>query len=126
MNKFLNNLGNNLTNLSQKKLIFLLFAISLFKTGLWYHPALWNMLEIAKNPFENIFEGEVSKYYLYSSWLSPYFAYLLNLTNKLSFFILHLVLALSFLTAFVFLIKKMVKFKYQKASLIIFFIFQFQ
>ena len=87
MNKFLNNLGNNLTNLSQKKLIFLLFAISLFKTGLWYHPALWNMLEIAKNPFENIFEGEVSKYYLYSSWLSPYFAYLLNLTNKLSFFI---------------------------------------
>ena len=123
MNKFLNNLGNNLTNLSQKKLIFLLFAISLFKTGLWYHPALWNMLEIAKNPFENIFEGEVSKYYLYSSWLSPYFAYLLNLTNKISFFILHLVLALSFLTAFVFLIKKMVKFKYQKASLIIFFIF---
>jgi hypothetical protein len=123
MNKFLNNLGNNLTNLSQKKLIFLLFVISLFKTGLWYHPALWNMLEIAKNPFENIFEGEVSKYYLYSSWLSPYFAYLLNLTNKLSFFILHLVLALSFLTAYVFLIKKMVKFKYQKASLIIFFIF---
>ena len=123
MNKFLNNLGNNLINLSQTKLIFLLFAISLFKTGLWYHPALWNMLEIAKNPFENIFEGEVSKYYLYSSWLSPYIAYLLNLTNKLSFFILHLVLALSFLTTFVFLIKKMVQLKYQKTSLIIFFIF---
>ena len=123
MSKFLNNLGNNLTNLSEKKLIFLLFAIALFKTGLWYYPGLWNMLEIAKNPFENVFGDEVGKYYLYSSWLSPYIAYLLNLTNKLSFFILHLLIALSFLIAFIFLIKKMVGKKYQKTSLIIFFIF---
>tara|TARA_B110000971_G_scaffold159359_1_gene162845 strand:+ start:1346 stop:2488 length:1143 start_codon:yes stop_codon:yes gene_type:complete len=123
MNKFLNHLGDYLINLNTKKLIFLLLAISFFKTGIWYHPALWNMLEIAKSPFENVFNEEVNKYYLYSSWLSPYMAHLLNLTTKLSFFLLHLVLAIFFVISFIFLIKKTVLKKNQKTSLIVFFVF---
>jgi len=123
MTKYLNQLGKYLINLDEKKLIFLLLLISFFKTGIWYHPALWNMLEIAKSPFENVFNEETNKYYLYSSWLSPYIAYLFNLTTKLSFFTLHLVIAISFLISFIFLIKKRVKKQYQKKSLIVFFIF---
>lgn len=123
MNKFLICLGDYLINLNQKKLIFLLIAISLFKTGIWYHPALWNMLEIAKNPFENVFGEEVKKYYLYSSWLSPFIANVFHLTSKVSFFIFHLTLSIFFWISVIFLIKKMVQKKYQKISLIIFFIF---
>ncbi len=123
MNKFFICLSNYITNLSFKKLAILLLIISLFKTGVWYHPALWNMLEIAKDPFNNVFGNEVNKYYLYSSWLSPFIAYLLNLNTKISFFIFHLFLAIFFLVIFIFLIKKFVNEKHQKKSLIIFFIF---
>ena len=123
MNKFLICVSDYITNLSFKKLAILLLIISLFKTGVWYHPALWNMLEVAKDPFNNVFGNEVNKYYLYSSWLSPFIAYLLNLNTKISFFIFHLLLAIFFLVIFIFLIKKFVNEKYQKKSLIIFFIF---
>ncbi len=70
MNKFFICLSNYITNLSFKKLAILLLIISLFKTGVWYHPALWNMLEIAKDPFNNVFGNEVNKYYLYKKLLT--------------------------------------------------------
>ena len=37
------------------KLILFLFIIMLFKTGLFYHPNLWYHLEVARNPYNNVF-----------------------------------------------------------------------
>ena len=104
MLSLLTSLTNFLENISQKKLIFLLLAISIVKTGIWYHPLLWHMLEIAKNPFENVFGNETHKYFLYSSWLGPFIGYMLNFTSKFSFFILHLLFSIFFLISFIFLI----------------------
>ena len=64
MNKFNNFFENYIFKLNIRNLLIILFLISLFKNGIWYHPALWNMLEIAKNPFENVFDSNINKYYL--------------------------------------------------------------
>ena len=123
MKNYLDFLGNYLIKINIKKLIFILLIISIFKNGFWYHPGLWNMLEIAKNPFANIFGEETNKYYLYSSWLSPYLSYLLNFNTKISFFLFHLFFSFSFLIYFFLLIKKFVNIKYWNRSIIVFFIF---
>ena len=123
MKNYLDFLSNYLITVSFKKIIFICLAISIFKNGFWYHPGLWNMLEISKNPFSNVFGEETNKYYLYSSWLSPYLGYLFNLNTKKTFFLLHLFFSFSFLTYFILLIKKFVQKKHWNISLIIFFIF---
>ncbi len=123
MDKFNNFFKIYIFKLNIKNILILLLLISLFKNGAWYHPALWNMLEIAKNPFENVFGSNINKYYLYSSWLSPYLAYLLGIKSKLYFFIFHLFLAILYLILTINLIKKNVKTENLKKSLIIFFIF---
>jgi len=123
MKKFGFYLGNYLLKSNLKKLILLLICISIFKNGFWYHPGLWNMLEIAKNPFFNVFGEEVNKYYLYSSWLSPFIAYLFKLNTKITFFFLHFFFSIVFFCLFILLIKKFVTKKYQRMSIIIFFIF---
>ena len=123
MSSLLTSLTNFLENISQKKLIFLLLAISIVKTGIWYHPLLWHMLEIAKNPFENVFGNEAHKYFLYSSWLGPFIGYMLNFTSKSSFFILHLLFSIFFLISFILLIKDRVEKNNQRTSIILFFVF---
>lgn len=123
MNKFNNFFTNFIIKLNTRNILILLLLISLFKNGIWYHPALWNMLEIAKNPFENVFGLETQKYYLYSSWLSPFFAYILGIKSKFYFFIFHLFLAALYLFLTIALIKKSIKTKNLKKSLIIFLIF---
>ena len=123
MDKFNNFFKTYIYNLNIKNILILLFLISLFKNGIWYHPALWNMLEIAKNPFENVFGVEINKYYLYSSWLSPYLAYLLGIQSKFYFFIFHLFVAVLYLFSSIYLIKKNIKKNNLKKSLIIFLIF---
>ena len=109
MKNYLDFLSNYLITVSFKKLIFICLAISILKNGFWYHPGLWNMLEISKNPFSNVFGEETNKYYLYSSWLSPYLGYLFNLNTKITFFLLHLFFSFCFLTYFILLIKKFVQ-----------------
>ena len=123
MDKFNNFFTNSILKLNTRNILILLFLISLFKNGIWYHPALWNMLEIAKNPFENVFGLETQKYYLYSSWLSPFFAYILGIKSKIYFFIFHLFLAILYLFLTITLIKKSIKTENLKKSLIIFLIF---
>ena len=123
MDKLTNFFTNNVFKLNVKNILVLLFVISIFKNGIWYHPALWNMLEIAKNPFENVFGSNFNKYYLYSSWLSPFLAYLLGIKSKIFFFIFHFFLAVSFLFLTINLIKKNVKKNNIKKSLILFLIF---
>ena len=71
MDYFSNFFTNYIYKLNYKYILILLLLISLFKNGIWYHPALWIMLEISKNPFENVFGLNEKKYYLYSSWLAP-------------------------------------------------------
>ena len=85
MDKFNNFFTNSILKLNTRNILIILFLISLFKNGIWYHPALWNMLEIAKNPFENVFGSSTEKYYLYSSWLSPFIAYILGIKSKIYF-----------------------------------------
>ena len=68
MDKFNNFFTNSILKLNTRNILIILFLISLFKNGIWYHPALWNMLEIAKNPFENVFGSSTEKYYLYRIW----------------------------------------------------------
>ena len=82
----INLLNNKIINLSKFKLLSIIILICLFKNGIWYHPALWNMLEIAKDPFGNVFIDQTQKYYLYSNWLGSYIAYLLNIESKISFY----------------------------------------
>ena len=106
MSSLLVSLTNFLENISQKKLIFLLLAISIVKTGIWYHPLLWHMLEIAKNPFENVFGDEAHKYFLYSSWLGPFIGYMLNFTSKFSFFFSTLIIFNIFFNFFYFFNKR--------------------
>ena len=81
------------------------------------------MLEIAKNPFENVFGSSTEKYYLYSSWLSPFIAYILGIKSKIYFFIFHLFLLNLYLFLTISLIKKSIKTENLKKSLIIFLIF---
>ncbi len=123
MNKLNNLFKKYIFKLNIRNTLILLFLISIFKNGIWYHPALWNMLEIAKNPFENVFDSNVNKYYLYSSWLSPYLAYLLGIKSKFYFFIFHLFISILYLFFSINLIKKNIKKKNFKKSLIIFLIF---
>ena len=62
------------------KFILILFSIMLFKTGIFYQPNLFVYLEVAKNPFENIFLNDESKHYFYTSYLGSLIS---GITSKL-------------------------------------------
>lgn len=119
----INLLNNKIINLSKFKLLSIIILICLFKNGIWYHPALWNMLEIAKDPFGNVFIDQTQKYYLYSNWLGSYIAYLLNIESKISFFLLHLIFAILFIFFTIKYIFEKSNKKFHNKSIILFFSF---
>ena len=50
------------------KFILILFSIMLFKTGIFYQPNLFEIyLEVAKNPYENVFLDKPSHQFAYTS-----------------------------------------------------------
>ena len=122
MEKKLVNLEQYLVGLTIKKLLLLFFLIILIKVGFWYHPALWKLLTISVNPFdENIYSNPYA-HYLYYNFLGGYLANLLNITSKLSFFLFHLFFSFLFVFLFVFLIFKNLNRRDAIYSLIIFLI----
>ena len=124
MNNLLNLINSKLINNKNSSLFYIfIFIILIFKVGIYYHPALWNLLEIAKDPFNNVFLNEPNKHYLFNSWLGSYLAYLLNLNTKIGFFLLHLSFSIAFIFLFISFIKSKLPSRYFKKSLIIFFVF---
>ena len=122
MEKKLVNLEQYLVGLTIKKLLLLFFLIILIKIGFWYHPALWKLLTISVNPFdENIYANPYA-HYLYYNFLGGYLANLLDITSKLSFFLFHLFFSFLFVFLFVFLIFKNLNRRNAIYSLIIFLI----
>ena len=105
------------------KLILFLFIIMLFKTGLFYHPNLWYHLEVARNPYNNVFLDRPHLHYFYLSYFSSWLAYFIGATNKISFFLLHLFFSLSYSFLFIRLIFKNFSNEIARISLIFFFIF---
>jgi hypothetical protein len=122
MKKKLLDLEQYLVGLSVKKLLILFFFVILIKIGFWYHPALWKLLTISINPFdENIYSNPYA-HYLYYNFLGGYLANLLNITSKLTFFLFHLLFSFLFVFSFVFLIFKNLSRRDAIYSLIIFLI----
>ena len=54
MEKKLSDFGTYLFFLNLKKKFFYLSLIIILKVGIWYHPALWRLLEISINPLSLI------------------------------------------------------------------------
>jgi len=75
---------------------FILIYYYAFKTGLFYHPNLWYHLEVARNPYNNVFLDRPHLHYFYLSYFSSWLAYFIGATNKISFFLLHLFFSLFF------------------------------
>jgi len=112
-----------LVNSSIKKLLILFFFTILLKIGFWYHPALWKLLTISINPFDESILSNQYAHYLYYNFLGGYIANFLNLTTKLSFFLFHLFFSFLFNFLFILLIFKNLDRKDAIYSLIIFLIF---
>jgi hypothetical protein len=106
------------------KLIIILFLIMFFKTGVFYHPNLFSIyLEVAKNPYENIFLNSPNLHYAYTSYLGAWLAYFIGATNKISFFLMHFIFSLISSLLFIKLIFKNFSNEIARISLILFFIF---
>ena len=87
MEKKLSDLERYLVGLTIKKLLLLFFLIILIKVGIWYHPALWKLLTISINPFDENIYSNPHAHYLYYNFLGGYLSNFLNLSSKLSFFL---------------------------------------
>lgn len=94
---------NFIINLDKKKLISFFYLIVIIKIGIWYHPALWKLLEISINPFNEKLLNDPYSHYLFYNFLGGYLAGILNISTKLTFFIFHLFFSLSFNLVFFYL-----------------------
>ena len=120
MKKKLIQFENYLVNLKIQNLIILFFLIIFIKVGFWYHPALWKLLTISINPFEESIFLNHQAHYLYGNFLGGYMANLLGFTSKFTFFLFHLFFSFLFNFLFIFLIFKNLDRKAAIYSLIIF------
>lgn len=77
-----------------------LFAVMVFKTGIWAIPNQDMFLRIARDPFVNPFTHP-NEHYLLWNWLGPFVAWRIGATGATAYFLLHLALALAFTFLFV-------------------------
>ena len=106
------------------KFILILFSIMLFKTGIFYQPNLFEIyLEVAKNPYENVFLDKPSHQFAYTSYFGAVLAHTLGATDKISFFLLHLIFSAISTFLFLKLILKNFSNDIARISLVLFFIF---
>ena len=105
------------------KLILFLFLIMFFKVGLFYHPNLWYHLEVARNPYNNIFIDRPELQSFYLSYFGSWLAYFVGATSKTSFFLLHLLFSIFYSFLFIRLIFKNFSNETSRIALILFFIF---
>jgi hypothetical protein len=122
MEKKILKLEEYLVSLNIKKLLFLFFFVILIKVGFWYHPALWKLLTISINPFDETLLSNNYAHYLYYNFLGGYIANFLQLSTKLSFFLFHLFFSFLFNLLFIFLIFKNLDRRNAIYSLILFLI----
>lgn len=83
-----------------RRVLAVLFAIMLVRTGIWYIPNLEQARAIAVNPFVNPFTNPYSQY-LYWSWLGPFLAWLIGAQSSLGFFLFYFAFAVAFTLLFV-------------------------
>jgi hypothetical protein len=100
------------------KFLAVLFAISLFKTGVWYFPSLSVSVAIAQNPFG----PNPAASYLYGNWLGSFLAWTIGATSKLTFFLLHLAFSIAFSSLYARLAFTALPNEPARSSLILFFI----
>ena len=103
------------------KLILFLFLIMFFKVGLFYHPNLWYHLEVARNPYSNIFIDRPELQSFYLSYFGSWLAYFVGATSKTSFFLLHLLFSMFYSFLFIRLIFKNFSNETSRIALILFF-----
>ncbi|MBY4870407.1 hypothetical protein K6W76_28545 [Burkholderia anthina] len=82
------------------RLIAVVLAVSLMKTGVWAIPNLGASQLLAQDPFHNPFSDPGAQY-LFWNWLGPFIAWLLHATSTESFFILHLAFSCAFTLIFI-------------------------
>ena len=116
-------LENYIVNLNVKKLILFFYLIIIIKIGVWYHPALWKLLEISINPFNENLLNNVYAHYLYYNFLGGYLANMLNISSKISFFLFHLFFSFIFNFVFFYLVFKNLSRKSAIYSVILFLVF---
>ncbi len=101
------------------KLILVVFAISLFKTGIWYIPNFDASQAMAQNPFANPFSNP-DAHYIFWSWLGPFIAWAIGARSSLAFFILHFSFSLAFSLMFIKIVFSMFPDNVARSSLILF------
>lgn len=82
------------------KLIAVIAALTLFKTGIWSIPNLGESQAIADNPFTNPLPNPDAHYLLWS-WLEPFLAWAAGVKSPWQFFMLRLLAAVGFTLLFV-------------------------
>ncbi len=102
-----------------RKLIAILFSVSLLKTGIWYIPNLGASLLIAQNPFVNPFP-DPDAHYLYWNWLQPFVAWLIGAKNFWQFFVFNLAFSVAFTALFCWLSISRLPDREARISLIVF------
>ncbi len=104
---------------SVQKLILLVFAITFFKTGVWYIPNLAMPLAIAQNPFANPFSDPHAHVLLWS-WLGPFMAWAIGAKSLWAFFLLHFAFSLAFSLLFIKIVFSRFSDQTARSSLILF------
>ena len=118
----LNNIENIIFNSPRWKLLLVLFVIMIFKTGIFYHPNLWQHLEVAKSPFKNFFENSAHLHYFYQNWFGSFVAGFVGAKTKVLFFLFHLFFSFAFVLLFIKFLFKNLSEQTARISIIIFFL----
>lgn len=82
------------------RLVVVVLAIMLVKTGVWAIPNMSAVVQIAENPFLNPFQDPNAQYNFWS-WLGPYWAYVVGARTLETFFLFHLAFAVAFTVLFI-------------------------
>lgn len=98
-----------------------LFAVMVFKTGIWAYPSQDMFLRIARDPFVNPFTHP-NDHYLLWNWLGPFVAWAIGATDPAVYFLLHLALSLAFTGLFVRLAIRRLPERQARLALIFFFV----
>ena len=104
MEKKLSDFGTYLIHLNLKKKFFYLSLIIILKVGIWYHPALWRLLEISINPFDNSAIINPNAHYLYYNFLGGFVANFFGFNTKISFFLFHLFFSITFFFLYIYFV----------------------
>jgi hypothetical protein len=120
MEKKLSDFGNYIINLNLKKKFFFLTIIIILKIGIWYHPALWKLLEISIDPFNNSAIANPYAHYLYYNFLGGFVANFFGFNTKITFFLFHLFFSITFFFLYVYFVFKKLSKKYATFSIVLF------